>query len=321
MKSLKVCFVGVGSIAKRHIRNLNDILSEKGVDCLIDVFRSGKGALLPKDIEMIVNRCITSTEEITEKYDVVFVTNPTSKHFSTIIEFQNFTDAFFIEKPVFHTSDINLNYLEISDKCCYVACPLRYTGVIRHLKETLKVEDIRSVRVVSSSYLPAWRPDTDYRKTYSARKELGGGVSIDLVHEWDYITYLLGMPDNVVAIIKKISNLEIDSDDIAIYMAEYKNCLVEVHLDYFTKESIRRIEITTEEGMFVADLINQTIRYPDNDMVSFDSERNSYQKRELQYFLDVLEGKAKNTNDINNALNVLAITEGKVKKARQSIYE
>lgn len=164
--------------------------------------------------------------------------------------------------------------------------------------------------MVSASYLPEWRPGTDYRKTYSASKELGGGVSIDLIHEWDYITYLLGLPGSVKSLIRKVSSLEINSDDIAVYIADYENCLVELHLDYFTRETIRRIEITTEEGLITADLVGQTIRYPGNRVLSFDNERDSFQRRELEYFLDVLEGKEENTNDLEHALRVLAIAEG-----------
>ena len=65
----------------------------------------------------------------------------------------------------------------------YVACPLRYNAVIQYIKDNIDLQDVISVRSISSSYLPDWRPGVDYRKTYSAKKELGGGVSIDLIHE------------------------------------------------------------------------------------------------------------------------------------------
>ena len=309
-KELRVCFVGVGSIAKRHIRNLKAITEERGIRCSIDVFRSGKGAPLPPETAGLVDRTFSSMEEVSGGYDAVFVTNPTARHFDALRDFQDLTEAFFIEKPVFQSAKIDKQALSLEGKCCYVACPLRYTGVIQYLKEHISPAEVRSLRVVSASYLPEWRPGTDYRKTYSASKELGGGVSIDLIHEWDYITYLLGLPVSVKSLIRKVSSLEINSDDIAVYIADYENCLVELHLDYFTRETIRRIEITTEEGLITADLVGQTIRYPGNRVLSFDSERDSFQRRELEYFLDVLEGKEENTNDLEHALRVLAIAEG-----------
>ena len=45
---------------------------------------------------------------------------------------------------------------------------------------------------------------------------MGGGVGIDLIHEWDYLTWLFGTPVETYSIQRKISNLEIDSDDVAI---------------------------------------------------------------------------------------------------------
>ena len=42
------------------------------------------------------------------------------------------------------------------------------------------------------SYLPGWRPGTDYRQSYSAQRRLGGGVLLDVIHEVDYAAWVLG---------------------------------------------------------------------------------------------------------------------------------
>ncbi|WP_298654045.1 Gfo/Idh/MocA family oxidoreductase, partial [uncultured Proteiniphilum sp.] len=61
---------------------------------------------------------------------------------------------------------------------------------------------------------PDWRPNTDYKKSYSAKKEEGGGVSIDLIHEWDYLIYLFGFPQEVYNLQGKFSHLDINSEDL-----------------------------------------------------------------------------------------------------------
>ena len=73
-----------------------------------------------------------------------------------------------------------------------------------------------SARVICSSYLPDWRPGVDYRTVYSAHKALGGGVTIDLIHEWDYLVDLFGVPQKLYNFKGTYSDLEIDSDDLSV---------------------------------------------------------------------------------------------------------
>ena len=62
----------------------------------------------------------------------------------------------------------------------------------QYVKNNVDLSKVYSARAISSSYLPDWRPGQDYRTTYSAHKDMGGGVSIDLIHEWDYLSWLFG---------------------------------------------------------------------------------------------------------------------------------
>ncbi len=214
-------------------------------------------------------------------------------------------------KPVFEKGDENINLFVESKKVFYTACPLRYTNVIQYLKNNVDFSKVYSLRAISSSYLPEWRPGTDYRNTYSAHKELGGGVSIDLIHEWDYIHYLIGSPIEVKNIIKKTSDLEIDSDDIAVYIAEYSDKIVELHLDYFGRKTIRRVELYCQEDTIIADLVEQKIIFlKSGNVIDLSQERNEYQKRELFHFLDIVSGKVESDNDLKEATSILRITRG-----------
>lgn len=305
---MRFCFIGLGSIATRHINNLNAIL---GYNAVIDVLRSGKGKELSNDLDAVINKVFYSADELDDHYDAVFITNPTSKHYDTLRNHLYRSDYFFIEKPVFQTGDEDISEFLASGKVFYTACPLRYTNVIQYLKKNIDFSKVYSMRCISSSYLPDWRPGTDYRNTYSAHKELGGGVSIDLIHEWDYIHYLIGSPIEVKSIIKKKSDLEIDSDDIAVYIAEYSDKVVELHLDYFGRKTIRRIELYCNDDSIIADLIDQKIVYGKSErIVDLSQERNDYQIRELRHFLDIVSGKAKCDNALNEATSILKITRG-----------
>ena len=309
---MKVCFVGIGSIARRHIRNLLEVCNDRNIDITIDALRRKSSNELEK-IEGVSN-IYFSTSEMPSDYDVIFLTNPTEYHAQALIELHNYARHFFIEKPVTSLDTIDtIKQLELrDDSVYYVACPLRYTNVIQFLKENIDISKVNSVRCISSSYLPDWRPGIDYRTTYSAHKDLGGGVSIDLIHEWDYLAYLFGMPVDIKSFIGKTSKLEIDSDDYAIYIARYANGIItELHLDYFGRQPIRQIEVFTDDETIVGDLIGGSVRFlKSGKLLEFESDRDIYQKRELDYFLDVISGKADEYNNIYHGIRVLQLTQG-----------
>ena len=310
---MKVCFVGIGSIAKRHIRNLSEICNKKRIALQIDAFRRSSSA---GDCTLQqISEVYTSVEELPEDYDVIFLTNPTEYHADMLLRLHNHAKHFFIEKPVASLNTVRkLNDIPLrDDSVYYVACPLRYTNVIQYLKQEINIETVNSVRCISSSYLPDWRPGQDYRATYSAHKDMGGGVAIDLIHEWDYITYLFGMPSSVKSFSGKVSNLEIDSDDYAIYIAKYDNMIAELHLDYFGRKSLRTVEIYMDEDTVVADLITGTITYlKSGEIISLLADRDIYQKRELEHFIDMISKNEKCSNDISNAVKILRLTQGMI---------
>lgn len=234
MDKLKVCFIGVGSIAKRHIRNLHAICDDKEIQVTVDAFRR-----TPEAIDGIENIYCSSTN-VPGDYDAIFITNPTELHLQTLKQCHDKGKHFFIEKPVVSLSQIEDAKLfqTRDDSVYYVACPLRYNAVIQWIRNNIDPSDVISIRSISSSYLPDWRLGQDYRDTYSAHKNLGGGVSIDLIHEWDYLTYLFGWPKTVYSLVGKKSDLEIDSDDYAIYIAEFEDKVAELHLDYFGRKTV-----------------------------------------------------------------------------------
>lgn len=307
----KIGLIGYGSIGKRHLKNLIIFLESKNIKYKIDIIRN-KYSKMQEDLKNI-NKVYYSYDEVKENYDVIFISNPTNLHYKTMKRFAKQTKHMFIEKPIFEDVFYNIKDLELKkDGIYYTACPLRHMKIIKYLKEELiKKERIISVRVICSSYLPDWRPNSDYKKTYSANAKLGGGVSIDLIHEWDYIRYLFKNPKKVFNINGKYSNLEIDTDDISIYIAEYEDFLLELHLDYFGRIPRRKLEIYTNEDIIEVDIINKNIKYlKSKKEISFKEDRDDYQMQEIKYFFDLIKGKEKtNMNDIDFALETLKIAK------------
>ena len=310
-KRYKIAMVGLGSIGKRHLINIDKVLRSRKIKYSIDLIRRKNSISLDKALNEIISNVYIEYENIPNDYDVIFITNPTYLHYDTIRKFSGMTKNMFIEKPVFDNVAMNISELSLDKNgIYYVACPLRYTEVIQYVKNNINLESVYSVRVICSSYLPDWRPELDYQKTYSAHLDQGGGVSIDLIHEWDYMMYLFGKPKQVLNYRGKFSQLEIDSDDLSVYIAKYENMLAEVHLDYFGRKPIRELQLFAADETIVADIINSEIRFiKNNKVIQFNEDRNSYQVKEIECFFDLLEGKTNNENDIYKALATLKIAK------------
>lgn len=307
--------VGFGSIGKRHLGNIERVLKERGIGFSVDLIRRKDSPPLDGSQARIISRIYDEGGSIPDDYDVVFITNPTHLHYDTIKNFSVKTRHMFIEKPVFDRTERDLSELALDPQgIYYVACPLRYTEVIQFVKNEVVLDEVFSARVICSSYLPNWRPGSDYRETYSAHLDQGGGVSIDLIHEWDYLMYLFGEPRQVTNYRGKFSGLEIDSDDLSVYIARYDNLLAEVHLDYFGRSPIRQLQLFTAGETITADLISGEINFlNEKKILRFEDHRNAYQLREMEHFFDMLEGKKNNENNIHTALTTLKIAkEGKL---------
>lgn len=312
----RIAFVGLGSIATRHLKNVHTYLASQGDSCKVDLYRSSLGKPLADELKPLVDNTYLYADPLPDdwQYDVVFVTNPTSMHYETVEKFADHTRSFFIEKPVFDSTNVDEKIFEtIKDIPSYVACPLHYNAVLQYVKQNINPEDVICARAMSSSYLPDWRPGQDYRKTYSAQKDLGGGVSIDLIHEWDYLTWLFGMPTECKQIIGKVSKLEIDSDDLAVYVGRNDKTTFELHLDYFGRQTQRTLDLFTAEDTIHCDLIAGTVNYLKAEkVIKLESERNAYQMAEIAHFFEIINNKTINDSTPEHAYRVLKIAKGEL---------
>ena len=300
---MKALFVGVGSIGKRHIKDFYFACQSNGCVPIIDVLRRKISDL--GDLDAYISRQIIDLTSF--DYDVAFITNPTSLHFDALLKCKDRAKFYFVEKPIFDNYRRDISVLGINDFNTYVAAPMRHTSIYKKLKEIVDSNHVFSSRVICSSYLPDWRKEIDYRNVYSARKELGGGVNLDLIHEIDYIYDLFGDPLSVQGISGLYSDLDISSNDLCALILEYKDKICEVHLDYFGRKTVRMCELYTHEGTFVADFIKERIIYPDNSIVNCHIIDNEEFINEMNYFVQFVSGKVQSINPPSLALKTLQI--------------
>ena len=320
MPDFTALFVGLGSIGTRHLKNLAALCGQRGLTLRADALRSDLSRPLRPGVAELLSHQFTAMDDpaALPRYDAAFVTNPTSLHAEALKLLRGRAGALFIEKPIFSAGQTGLDLAALlpAGQKAYVAAPMRWCGAMLALKRRLEsgVDGTPyCARVICSSYLPDWRPGVDYRTVYSAHRAMGGGVTIDLIHEWDYLVDLFGAPESLYNFKGKYSELEIDSDDVSVYIARWPHMLGEVHLDYFGRGYRRSIELFTPAGSLVADFGAGTLTLPDGTVEDYAEDVNQRYLREMGYFIGyALGGAAGSLNPPATALAVLKLTLGEV---------
>src|SRR5574344_427604 len=164
---MKVLIIGFGSIGQRHYDVLSQLSEVQNIDLVTK-----------QNIENIV--CYINLEVIKniEEYDYFVIASETNKHFEQLkfLEENVKNKLIFCEKPLFQSK----KYLEIKNNRVFIGYVLRFHPLLKKLKEFVKKEKILLVNAKCGQYLPSWRPNTDYKNCYSAKKDEGGVVLLDL---------------------------------------------------------------------------------------------------------------------------------------------
>lgn len=274
---MRTLVVGYGSIGKRHISILNKIGVETGV-----VSRRNN-----IDYKILFN----SIEDgiIIFKPDLIIVANETSEHLNSLIKILNtgFKGLVLMEKPLFSNyksiSNINIS----SSLKIFVGYNLRFHPLLIMLKEELKNQKVLSSNIYVGQYLPTWRPSIDYRDSYSAKYDKGGGVLRDLSHELDYINWIFGSWKRLCSIGGKYSSLEIDSEDCYSMLIETSDCPnVNLVMNYLDKINQRYLIVHTNQHTYKIDFIAGTFQ-KDEELCRYNITKNETYENQV---LSILKG-------------------------------
>jgi predicted dehydrogenase len=299
---MKVLIVGLGSIAQKHIAALK-VLEPT---CRILALRSNKNAAEVAGIENVYH-----WHQVPSDISFIIISNPSSEHFETIRSALVMKVPLFIEKPPLMNLNNAASLLEEMNReniITYIAFNLRFHPAIIWLKENIRSRRVFEVQAYCGSYLPEWRKGNDYRTIYSAKKELGGGVHLDLIHELDYILWLWGNPLRIQSDRSKLSDLEISSVDSACYWLTYKNMRASIMLNYFRRDPRRSLEIVMDEDTWTVDLLKCVVRNAKGDEIfSSNFEITGTYIDQMVYFLKSLRESTPLMNDLKESLVTLKL--------------
>lgn len=266
---MKVLLIGFGSIGKRHYEVLSNVPQIKNIHIVTNQNLEDKTSF--KDMKSISD---------INNYDYFIIATPTNKHYEQLKFLENTVKnkLIFCEKPLFETK----KSFNIKNNKIFIGYVLRFHPLLEKLKEFTQDEKILFATAKCGQYLPTWRPNTDYRKSYSSKEAEGGGVLLDLSHEIDYIQWICGKINVLSSIQTKISDLEIDSDDLTIIIGKTnKNILVNISIDYISKITHRKLLLETNNYTYELDFIRNTLRKSDRLANTNIYELSNLQRNEL----------------------------------------
>jgi predicted dehydrogenase len=322
---MKFLIAGLGSIGRRHFRNLI-ALGEKDIVLL----RTRKGTL--PDDELAGFPVETDLTEALKKHklDAVVVTNPTSMHLDIAIPAAEAGCHILLEKPVSNSLerlDILQKTVEKSGSKILVGFQFRYHPTLNKVRELIQSNapgKILTVHAHWGEYLPQWHPWEDYRQGYAARSDLGGGVIVTLTHPLDYLGYLLGGVESLWSFNGCISPLEMDVEDVAEIGLRFKNGAVGgVHVNYFQRPPVHRLEIVGTDGTLRWDNADGVLHFY-KSLASFGSysdnppapvletfsppmgfERNQLFVAQTRHFIEVVRGESEPICTLEDGIQAL----------------
>jgi predicted dehydrogenase len=294
---MKFLIAGLGSIGRRHLRNLES-LGEKD----IILYRTHQ-ATLP-DEELAGFHAATDLEEaLALKPNAVIVANPTALHLDVAIPAAKAGCHLLMEKPLSNSLDGIEKFQEavaVGGGKVLMGFQFRYHPGLNQVSKLLKEGAIGrplSVRAHWGEYLPNWHPWEDYRQGYAARPDLGGGVILTLCHPLDYLRWLLGDIQELFAFGGHLSDLELQVEDTAEINLRFTNGVVgSVHLNYTQRPPVHRLEIVGTEGSLGWDNADGAARLSkageawENFSTPAGFERNWLFQEEMRHFLAVTRG-------------------------------
>lgn len=254
--------VGMGSIAKRHIRNLRGLHPTAKI---YSVSASGRNLELPEHADEI----LVLDDLISHKPDYVIIASPAPYHVEVAKKLIVNNINVLIEKPLAQNSEDCIALQETlkdhSGTSVAVGYCLRFlpsSQVVKDFLDCGSLGTVYNIRSTVGQYLPDWRTDKDFKESVSASKSLGGGALLELSHELDYLYWLMGSLSLQYSSLRTTKELGLEVEDIAdLVLVTEDNVLISLHLDFIQKSAQRTCEIIGQNGRLEWDLISNSVLF------------------------------------------------------------
>lgn len=314
-EQMEVLVAGSGSIGRRHMRNLRSLGIERIAACDPDPDR-----LSPMVEELEVIPFSDFQEALLKtRPRLVFVCSPPIFHVSQALAAVMSGADVFIEKPLSHSLDGVEELIQESEarkQVVQVGYNMRFHPGVQKTEELVRqgvIGRILWASVEVGQYLPDWRPWQDYRQSYTARRDLGGGIILDASHELEYTIHLLGAPVEIQCVAGKVSGLDVDVEDCATLLLRFAGgAQADVHMDFIQRCYSRSCKLVGETGSLVWDYPRNEVRIYRVDTgtwetLSYEFEPNDMYVDEIKHFLACVRERSQPAVDLAQSAYVLKV--------------
>lgn len=250
----RILIVGHGSIGKRHLRLVRELMPQADIRLLRHQ--------VSEDIPEYANGCFHDLASALKfAPQLAVVANPAPFHLQVALPLAEQGVHLLIEKPL---SVSSAEVSQLIETCERRQCILMIGYNLRFLPSLTRFRDlvrsgelagkVASVRCEIGQYLPTWRQGVDYRKGVSARNDLGGGALLELSHEIDYLCWIFGRVDWVSASLLRQGGLDIDVEDSAHLLlgfepaADGHQLVASLNMDFIRHDTTRSCVAIGAEG-------------------------------------------------------------------------
>jgi predicted dehydrogenase len=258
-KMNKILIVGLGSMGKRRIRNLQKL----GYDNLFGFDLRDDRILETKKKYKI--KCFNNFKNaLNETPNIMIISTPPHLHKEYAKKAIQQNIHVFLEVNLLsnHVQSI----LKFSKKSSSIICTsntMRFHPIVKKLKilvDQKKIGKIYSIHHHTGHFLPNWHPWENYKDFFVSRKETGGAkelVPVDL----NWLTYIFSDIRSVFGDVHKISKLDVKIDDNYQAILEFKNKIFcTFNIDVFSIPSIKETKIIGEKGTIICNFDKSQIK-------------------------------------------------------------
>ncbi len=262
MKLRKILFIGLGGAGQRHLRVFKSLL---GDGCRFTCFRSHRTSpLLNADFSVNDGGTVEDAYGLTsfdsleaaldDGPDLAVISTPSSLHFGAAMMAAERGVDIFIEKPFSHNLDGFERFRDtvLANKLNFlISFQRRHHGLIGKAHEAIaggRLGRVFSASFSVASYVPAWHAYENFLGLYACRKELGGGVLLTEIHEFDLCNWFFGPPAAVSCGGGTFGGAAMDVEDTAHAIIDYPGLAVSVNLCFMQRHNRRDFAVAGDQG-------------------------------------------------------------------------